>query len=255
MKLFFKKTGEGSPLIILHGLFGMSDNWISLSKQFAENGFLVYAVDARNHGRSPHSDEFNYPVMTEDVYQLMVDEGMASASVIGHSMGAKTAMWLACQHPDRVNKLIVADMAPRAYPPHHQSVLTAIHSVDLHHITSRKEAEIALQKTLRDSGTIQFLLKNLYHSQDEKLAWRFNLQGIEKNIESVGSSLPENFRYNGETLFLKGANSGYITEEDTASIKKHFPNALIETIADAGHWIHAENPAGFMSAALNFLKK
>jgi esterase len=254
MKLFFRKSGEGNPLIILHGLFGMSDNWMTLSKQFAEIGFTVYAADARNHGRSPHSDYFNYPVMCEDVLEMMADENMAHAAILGHSMGAKTAMWLACMHPERISKLISSDMAPRAYAPHHQNVLTAIHSVNLSATNSRKEAEDKLRETLRDEGTVQFLLKNLYWNEQDKLAWRFNLDGIEKNIAATGTALPADFRFEGETLFLRGEKSGYISDSDTAAIKKHFPRATVKTVANAGHWIHAENPAGFMEAALMFLK-
>src|SRR5688572_9839635 len=121
MKLFFQKKGEGKPLIILHGLFGMSDNWATLSKQFAEKGWMTYAVDARNHGRSPHHDSFSYPLMTGDIIELMDDENLKNAAVIGHSMGGKTGMWLACTFPDRVSSLLVADISPRYYEPHHQS--------------------------------------------------------------------------------------------------------------------------------------
>jgi esterase len=252
MKLFFRKSGGGRPLIILHGLFGMSDNWMTLSKQFTENGFLVYAADARNHGRSPHSDDFNYSLMSNDVLELMADEHIDSAAVIGHSMGGKTGMWLACEHPGKVSRLVVADMAPRFYAPHHESVIAAIHSVDLE-AGSRKAAEKRLRETLHNEGTIQFLLKNLYWNEDEKLVWRFNISGIEKNIAAVGESLPEKFIFEGDTLFLRGGKSGYIIEKDFPEIKKIFPKAALKTVDNAGHWIHAENPKGFMDAVLPFL--
>lgn len=255
MKLFFKKSGEGKPLMIMHGLFGMSDNWATLSRQFSENGFLVYIVDARNHGRSLHSDEFDFPLMSNDMIELMDDENISSASVIGHSMGGKTAMWMACEHPDRVSKLLVADIAPRSYEPHHQSVIAAIHSVDTDEITSRKEAETKLRESLHDEGNVQFLLKNLYWNEKEKLDWRFNIHGIEKNIANIGIALPDQFRFNGPTLFLRGEKSGYITESDRTDIVKHFPVAKINTVSNAGHWIHAENPSGFMDAALEFLNQ
>lgn len=239
--------------MILHGLFGMSDNWSTLSKQFSEKGFLVYLIDLRNHGRSPHSDDFSFPVMSNDMLELIDDERIESAAIIGHSMGAKTAMWLACEHPQRVSRLLVADMAPRYYTPHHQSVIAAIHAVDLQHLTSRKEAETILRESLRDEGTIQFLLKNLYWNEKEKLDWRFNISGIEKNISEMGIALPGHFRFTGKTLFLRGEKSGYITEADHQDIVKHFPSAVIKTVPGAGHWIHAENPTGFMDAALPFL--
>ena len=254
MKLFFRKSGEGRPLIILHGLFGMSDNWMTLSRQFTDNGFRVYAVDARNHGRSPHSDEFNYPKMSEDLIELMDDENISAATVIGHSMGGKTAMWLACKHPDRVSKLISADISPKYYEPHHKTIFAAIHSVDLGQLTSRKDAESGLREKLHDEDTIQFLLKNLYWDEKEKLAWRFYLTGIEKNIDSIGEALPAEYRYSGKTLFLRGERSGYVTAGDEPEIINHFPNALIGTVSNAGHWIHAENPKGFMDKVLSFLK-
>jgi esterase len=253
MKLFFRKSGEGKPLLIMHGLFGMSDNWSTLSKQFSEKGFLVYIVDARNHGRSPHSDEFDFPLMSADMIELMDDEKIQSANIIGHSMGGKTAMWMACENPNRISKLLVADMAPRFYAPHHEGVIAAIHAADPAIITSRKEAEKFLRESLHDEGTIQFLLKNLYWNENEKLDWRFNLNGIEKNLSNIGIALPEHFRFSGRTLFLRGEKSGYITETDKTDILKHFPSAEIKTVPDAGHWIHAENPSGFMNAALEFL--
>ena len=240
--------------MILHGLFGMGDNWATLSRQFSEKGFVVYVVDARNHGRSPHSDEFNFPLMSNDMIELLDDEKLASAAVIGHSMGGKTAMWMACEHPDRISKLVVADMAPRFYAPHHQSVIAAIHAVNLDQVTSRKEVENMLRDSLRDEGTIQFLLKNLYWNEKEKLKWRFNLDGIEKNISNIGIALPEQYHFEGKTLFLRGEKSGYITDADKTDIEKHFPAAEIKTVPDAGHWIHAENPTGFMEAVIPFLE-
>jgi pimeloyl-ACP methyl ester carboxylesterase len=254
MKLFFKKSGEGRPLIILHGLFGMGDNWMTLSRKFIDNGFQVYGVDARNHGRSPHSDEFNYHVMSEDLIELMDDENISAATVIGHSMGGKTAMWLACKHPDRVSKLISVDISPKYYAPHHQTVFAAIHGIDLGQLTSRKAAETGLREILHDEDTIRFLLKNLYWDEKEKLAWRFYLSGIEKSIGSIGDALPEEYMYNGKTLFLRGEKSGYVTVRDESEIVKHFPKAVISTVSNAGHWIHAENPNGFMDVVLSFIK-
>ena len=263
MKLYFKKIGDGKPLIILHGLFGMSDNWMTLAKQFAGNGFSCYAVDQRNHGRSPHSDEFNYEVMAEDLFELMVDEQLASASFIGHSLGGKAAMFFSSLHPDKTEKLVVSDIAPKFYPPHHHREMAALQSLDLESIHSRKEAEELLLLSLPDEATVQFLLKNLYwmeanegevkNEPDKKLAWRFNLSAIQKNFNTVGEALPDDFRFNKPTLFLRAEKSGYITEQDTLGIKKHFPLAEIKTISKAGHWIHAENPKEFMEVTLQFL--
>jgi pimeloyl-ACP methyl ester carboxylesterase len=252
MKLFFRKSGEGKPLVILHGLFGMNDNWMTLSKQFVEKGYAVYAVDLRNHGRSPRSNEFSFEVMSEDVAQLIMDENIAPAVLLGHSLGAKVAMWLACSQPRLVEALIATDMAPVYYAPHHQSVFAAIHAVDLGSST-RKDAEARLRETLRDEGTVQFLLKNLYWDESRKLNWRFNLDAIEQNVDSIGIALPADFRFEGNTLFVRGEKSGYITEEHRSVIQLHFPKAVIKTVPDAGHWVHAENPEGCMKEVLEFL--
>ncbi len=270
MKLFHKKFGEGKPLIILHGLFGMSDNWTTLAKQFAENGFVCYLVDQRNHGRSGHSDEFNYTVMSDDLLELMLYENLLSADLIGHSMGGKTAMFFAVDHPQRTGKLVVVDISPRYYSPLHDGVIAALKSIALDTITSRKEADEQLSLSLHDEATVQFLLKNLYWREgtgaegqgttgsetgeaEKKLAWRFNLQSIEENIDAVGAALPDAVHFDKPTLFIRGEKSGYVTSEDEPLIKKHFPKALIKTIPNAGHWVHAENPQGFMEATLDFL--
>ncbi|MCX6290388.1 MAG: alpha/beta fold hydrolase [Bacteroidetes bacterium] len=262
MKLFFKKTGEGKPLLILHGLFGMSDNWMTLSKQFAEHGFACYTVDLRNHGRSPHSETFNYQVMADDLAELMADEHISSTNIIGHSMGGKTAMFFAAAHPERTERLVVVDIAPRFYPPQHDSVMAALQNINLETISSRKEAEDHLRNTLGDEATIQFLLKNLYWSEAtekklpvKKLAWRFNLPAIKKNIDAIGEALPAGTRFNKPVLFVRGEKSAYITKQDEADIKKHFPLSQVATVAKAGHWVHTENPTVFFDTVLEFLNR
>jgi pimeloyl-ACP methyl ester carboxylesterase len=175
MKLFFKKIGEGKPLIILHGLFGLGDNWATLSKSFSENGYACYLVDLRNHGRSPHSDVFNYEVMADDIAELMSEENIVNADIIGHSMGGKVAMFFSMKYTGKINKMIVADISPRFYPQHHQAIFAALKSIDLSEITSRKEVESLLRNALSDEATIQLLLKNLYWESDEKLGWRLAL--------------------------------------------------------------------------------
>jgi esterase len=253
MKLFYRKIGEGKPLIVLHGLFGMSDNWNTLAKEFAEHGYAVYLPDARNHGRSPQDDEFNYDVMADDILQLMEDEAIDRAILTGHSMGGKTAMFFASKYAERVEKLVVADMAPRAYAATNEHVIAALRQIDLQTASSRKEVETALSNALKnDEVTTQFLLKSLYWNDDKKLDWRFNLDAIENNLDKMSEALPSNFHFNGDTLFIRGEKSNYITEADEPLIKKHFPKAIIKTIANAGHWIHAENPKGFMEAVALF---
>lgn len=254
MKLHFKKQGTGQPLIILHGLFGSLDNWQTLGKHFAEN-FTVYLVDQRNHGQSPHSDEWNYQVMADDLNEFISDQNINNPIVLGHSMGGKTAMLFAVQKPDNLDKLIVADMAPKRYEPHHHQILKALLAVDLDKISSRKEAEDILSEYIKDFGTKQFLLKNLYWKdvENKKLAWRFNLNAISKNIEAVGEGIEINKSINNlPALFIRGGKSDYVTENDYGLIKEIFPDAEIKTIEDAGHWLHAEAPEEFYKIVFQF---
>jgi esterase len=254
MKLFYRKYGQGRPLIILHGLFGQSDNWNTLAKQFAEKGFEVYAVDQRNHGLSPWSETWNYKVMSEDVLELISANKLDDVILLGHSMGAKTAMRLALDHPGKVAKLIAADMAPGAYTGHNDKALEGLLSVDLSKVNSRKDAEEQLSKHISDSGTKQFLLKNLYRKESEGYAWRFNLKVIAGHYAESGKEIAgEGKTFNGPALFLRGGNSPYVREEDLPGIKKLFPKAQLVTILGAGHWVHAEKPKEFFEEVMRFI--
>ncbi|TFV93540.1 alpha/beta fold hydrolase [Algoriphagus kandeliae] len=251
MKLNFKKSGTGEPLIILHGLFGSADNWFSIAKEL-ENDFTLYLVDQRNHGDSPHSDEWNYEVMVEDLRELMDEEGLSEAYLMGHSMGGKTAMNFAVTYPDRVEKLIVADIAPRYYPVHHQTILEGLNSINLSETYSRKDADDQLAKYIPYPGIRQFLLKSLGRDRNG-FYWKINLPVITENIEEVGKALEEDTVYSGPTLFLAGANSNYIQQSDLPDILAHFPNYEIEFIEGAGHWLHAEKPEAVVREIRRFL--
>lgn len=255
MKLFNRTYGEsGTPLIILHGLFGLSDNWTSLAKRFSGEGHLhVIVPDLANHGQSPRSDAFDYTSMMADVMELIKDKDLAEVYLMGHSMGGKVAMELAVNHSEKVKKLIVADIGPKYYPLHHQQILDAMFSLDLSKMNSRKEAEEDLSKHFKDRGLVQFLLKNLYWTEDSKLDWRMNLPVISKNIHEVGRALEEDAIYSGPALFVKGENSNYIEAGDWADITKHFPHADLEEIKEAGHWVNADKPAEFYDVAMRFL--
>lgn len=253
MQLFFRKHGEGFPLVILHGLFGTADNWNTLGKTYAEH-FCTYLVDQRNHGQSFHSDEWNYRVMVEDLKNLLDAEGIEKAHIMGHSMGGKTAMLFAITYPERVEKLIISDIAPRYYSPHHQQIIAALKAVDLSVVKSRKEAEQALFNVIDDVGTGLFLLKNLYWKSEGELAWRFNLDAIVANINNVGEEIPTSARYEGETMFVRGGKSGYIKERDEEDIHRIFTHAHIVTIEGAGHWVHAEKPQEYVDVTLEFLR-
>lgn len=252
MKLFSKILGEGDPLVIMHGVFGMSDNWHTLGKRWSEK-HQVHLLDLRNHGRSPHSDEFSYEAMSDDVLEYLNDHSIDRANLLGHSMGGKVAMLFAVLNEERVNKLIVADIAPKPYPPHHQEIIDALESLRLNQLSSRSEAEA--QFALSDVGVRLFLLKNLYWKDKDKLGWRFNLPVIAREINEVGESLPPQAIYYGPTLFARGGNSGYIADSDMDEIQTHFPQAELITIQGAGHWLHAEKPTEFYDAVNEFLER
>ena len=253
MILHSKIIGEGKPLIILHGFLGMGDNWKTLGNQFSTEGYEVHLVDQRNHGRSFHDSEFSYEVMAEDLLQYLNHYEIASCYLIGHSMGGKTAMQFATQHPERVAKLIVADIAPKSYPQHHQDILKSLSLLNFESLSSRGEADKVLAQYIHEIGTRQFLLKNLYWVEKGILGLRVNLPVVTEQIAAVGKALPESAIYRGETLFLRGARSGYIEDIDLLHIRSHFPNAELQTVSKAGHWLHAENPEEFHQYVTNFL--
>ncbi|MCH7403684.1 alpha/beta fold hydrolase [Belliella kenyensis] len=254
MKLNFKKTGSGEPLIILHGLFGSADNWFSIAKELEKN-YTLYLVDQRNHGDSPQSEDWNYDVMVEDLKELMEDEGLDNAFLMGHSMGGKTVMNFALKYPDRVKKLIVADIAPRYYPVHHQSILEGLMSVDLAQIKSRKEADDQLSKHIPEAGIRQFLLKSLGRDKDGRFIWKINLKVINEKIEEVGKALDQDNSFDNPTLFMGGADSKYIQEKDKEDIEKYFPNHHLIYIKNAGHWLHAEQPKAVIDTVRAFLER
>ncbi len=250
MKLEFKKMGEGHPLVILHGLFGSSDNWQTLGKQFAED-FTVYLVDLRNHGHSPQSEEFTYELMAEDLKKFFDDHGIKEATVIGHSMGGKTAMRFAQLYSEKVEKLIVVDMGVKTYPPGHQDILDAVQALDLPNLESRKDAEEILKPLIPNFGVRQFLLKNLYRKTKTEFAWRVNFPVLEAEMQEILTALPRDV-VDVPTLFIYGEKSDYIIREDFESIRKIFPNVKFSSIP-TGHWVHSEDPDGFYKKVMNFV--
>ena len=245
--------GEGTPLLILHGFLGMSDNWKTLGRKYAERGFEVHLLDQRNHGRSFWSEEFNYPILADDLLHYMDSKKIGNGLLIGHSMGGKTAMQFACTYPQRVSKLIVADIAPKRYPPHHQQILEALESLPLETLESRTDADEALAQHIDNWGIRQFLLKNLYWVEPGRLGLRINLDVLKHKMEEIGVALPPTARYEGPVLFLRGGKSGYVTRGDLPLIQTHFPQATLHTLEGAGHWLHAEKPEAFLQESLKFL--
>lgn len=254
MELHYRSMGEGQPIIILHGIFGTSDNLQTFGKQLAEH-YQVFLVDQRNHGSSPHSDDFNYQIMAEDLHEFIEAHQLKKPIILGHSMGGKVAMVFATQHPEKLDKLIVVDIAPRAYPVHHQQILKALGAVKIDEISSRKEAEEQMKPYVADFGVRQFLLKNLKRTEDNKaFTWKLNLSVIRDNIERIGEGIDNNVQVDKPVLFIRGAKSDYIKDEDEKLIKSIFPSAQLVTIENAGHWVHAEQPELLVEKVSEFLK-
>lgn len=251
MKLYYRKSGNGHPLIILHGLFGSSDNWFSLSKKFAEE-FTVYLVDQRNHGQSPHSADMNYKLLTADLDDFIREHQLERPYIIGHSMGGKTAMNYALLHPDGLDKLVVVDIMPKAYPIHHDHILDGLKAIDLGKLSSRNEADEILSEYVSEAEVRQFLLKNLTRGDNGEFIWRINLKALDNHIEDLGAGIQFDGKYDGKTLFIKGAKSNYFESGDEKVISKFFPKAEIITL-ETGHWVQAENPVAFMNTVLPFL--
>ena len=251
MKLFSRIMGKGQPILIVHGLFGMSDNWQSLGKKFADF-YEVHLIDQRNHGRSPHSVIFNYEVLANDLLSYIKDHKLKNVILMGHSLGGKTVMQLAVKHADLIQKLIIVDISPKAYPVHHNNIIEGLQSLNFNELKSRSEADIKLAEYIDDASVRQFLLKSLYWIEKGQLAFRFNLQVIAEHITEVGKVLGDKMQYKGPSLFIDGASSNYIVDEDEDLILEHFPEAEFVTISDAGHWVHAEQPKRFFDEVLRF---
>lgn len=254
MILHSSMMGQGEVLILLHGLFGMGSNLSTVAKSQAEH-YQVYSLDLRNHGLSFQSPEMSYPTMAEDVLRFMDDKGIDKAHVLGHSMGGKVAMHLALNHEHRLNKLVVADIAPVDYPAHHQTVFAGLKAIDVKRIASRREAEQTLQHYVDEQSVRSFLLKNLYRTPQGVFAWRINIDSIVACYPQLMSAIDAPQAFTGSVLFLSGEHSRYILSEHDQHIQRLFSNVSKQTIADAGHWLHAENPTAFNHAVSAFLRQ
>ncbi len=253
MKLFYRQSGQGPPLVILHGLFGSSDNWYSLAKVFADR-FTVFVVDQRNHGQSPHSDDFDYKLLTEDLRYFTLEHETQQVVILGHSMGGKVAMNFAVRHPEHVRKLIVVDIVPKRYPVHHDAILEGLKAVPLNGISSRAEADQILSAFVPEPGVRQFLLKSLVRKDQGGFEWRINIDAIERNIEAMGAGMLFPGTYDGSALFIKGGRSDYYEKGDEELIKTIFPRAEF-SIMETGHWVQAEKPEEFSKLVLNYLAR
>lgn len=252
MQLYYREFGQGSPVIILHGLFGFSDNWQTIAKSLADH-HLVVTPDLRNHGRSPHVPGHSYPEMAEDLKSFMETHWMFSAALVGHSMGGKVAMQLALSHPDFVERLVVVDIAPGQAEDKHSSIFEALIGMDLSKIATRQEAEAYLTERIPDNGTRQFLLKNITREADGRFAWKMNLPILWQHFDDILAPVSGLDPFEKPALFIRGSRSGYIKDSDFPLIKSLFPQAEIATIEDAGHWVHADKPAELLKALTQFL--
>lgn len=255
MQLNFKKSGEGEPLIILHGLFGMLDNWQTAAKEFEKHN-KVYLIDQRNHGKSPHTAEHSYRIMSGDLLEFFEQQGIESANILGHSMGGKTAMQFAVDHAAHVKKLIVVDMGIRQYAPGHDKIFDALFAIDLNTIHYRSDAEKILLEKIPDFGTRQFILKNLTRETDGTYNWKFNLKSIYDNYnEFILAPVAATHVFNGDTLFIRGEHSDYIQDSDWPAVKDIFPKASLVTVKGAGHWVHADKPQDLIKIVSGWLNK
>ena len=256
MKLFCRKSGMGQPVIILHGLFGLSDNWVTFGRQISEH-YSVYIPDLRNHGQSPHSKVFDFPSLENDLAELIEERELDQPVLIGHSLGGKTAMFFALHHPELVKKLVVVDISLRKSPPNreHQQLLNAMMAVDFNAVKARSDVEKQLQIHVKSQKLRQFLLKNVYWRDRHSLDWRLNLQALNENLLTIFEGVDVPGIYPGPTLFIRGGLSEYILDSDLGDLKLKFPGAEVKTIANASHWVHADAPGEFYDLVKEFLDR
>ncbi|OQX99903.1 MAG: hypothetical protein B6I20_09505 [Bacteroidetes bacterium 4572_117] len=268
MELFYRKYGQGIPLIIVHGLYGASDNWIPIGK-FLAKYFKVFLIDQRNHGRSTHSDVHDYDAMVGDLLKFTKAHDIEKAILIGHSMGGKTAIHFARKYPEKIIKLIVLDIAPKSYLQiakenifelDHYSILEAMKAIDFSKINNRNDVGKKLGETIKNEGICQFLLKNIKKDKDKQLGWRINVNALLLNLDKIldkphiDAGRNSDRIFNLQVLFIRGADSGYVLDADMEAIRKIFPKVVMKTIDNTGHWLHAEQPKKIVSTIMDFLK-
>lgn len=253
MKLFYRELGQGQPMIILHGIFGSSDNWLTQAKLLSAH-YRVFLVDQRNHGQSPHDDAFDYAVMVADLLEFIDTHRLENPIIIGHSMGGKVAMNFAVAYPDKLEKLIVVDIAPRPYNLEHYVIIDGLKAVPIQQLASRNDADAALVPYVPEPDVRQFLLKNLQRKAEGGFSWKINLPVIDKNLSNIGLDLQFEGTFEKPTLFIRGGKSKYVRDKDMARILEVFPMAIMETL-DTGHWVQAEKPKEFVEVVERWLSR
>jgi len=254
MKLFFRHMGQGNPVIILHGLLGLSDNWVSFGRQLSTD-FEIFIPDLRNHGQSPHDTIFDFPSLVKDLLDFINDLGLKRPDLIGHSLGGKTAMSFALEYPERINKLVVVDIAPRKYPSNseHMMLIDAMLKVDLSSAHSRSDVEKQLEPDVHSLKLRQFLMKSVYWKDKQSLDWRFNLPVLKDSLPFIMEEISTSKQFQNPVLFVRGGQSNYITDNDIPEILRLFPQCTFKTLANASHWVHADVPFEFYSQVHDFL--
>lgn len=253
IQLNYKKYGQGDPLIVLHGLFGSLDNWVTLGRKWAEN-FTVYLVDLRNHGKSPHTDTHTIDDMATDVRYFIQTHEIKKPVVLGHSMGGKVAMELALTYPDLLQALIIADIGAHAYPRSHDTIINAIRSLDFDTVESRNDIQDRLNESINNLGIVLFISKNIERTKTG-YRWKMNIDTLERDYEEILKAIKPGRVFDKPSLMLRGERSGYVTTENINLLRQLFPNIQIETIEGAGHWLHAENPIEFEERVRGFMEK
>ncbi len=257
MQLFYRRYGDPGqqPIIILHGLFGISDNWVTYARRMASEGFDVWVLDQRNHGQSPQSDNFNYLAMTDDLFDFIDDHEIENPIIIGHSMGGKVAMRFALENPHVVKRLLIVDITLKAYGPreNHKTIINAMKKVNFDLVTSRQDVEDQISPLIKESRIRQFIMKNLRRVAGNKFEWQINIQGIEPNLDQMFDGINTINKFNKPALFIRGGNSDYILSEDYDQIRYNFPHAEIITIEGASHWVHVEAAERFYTLSFGFV--
>jgi len=264
MKLFYRKYGSGPDLIILHGLYGSSDNWIPIARKLEEH-FTVYLPDLRNHGASPHTPVHTFAGMADDLNQFYEDHYIGNAFLIGHSMGGKVAMRFAAENPEKVNSLLIVDIAPKNYLTgnssfkhirQHEMILELLQNPDLSAFRSRQELDNYFSSRIKEETVRHFLLKNIHRSHDGKFAWKINAPVLRDSFKSIVSEMDLSWFEERMPItaypvtFVRGLNSAYIGDTDWPDIKKIYPKARLIDFPDAGHWVHAEQPSRLVDVIL-----
>ncbi len=255
MQLFHREYGQGQPLIILHGLFGLSDNWVGIAKHIASFDFRVFVLDQRNHGQSPHSETFNYAALVDDLKAFIIHHKLKEVILLGHSMGGKVAMKFAIENPSLTSKLIIVDIALRSYAlsESNKNIMDVMRGIDLSKLNSRKEVMAILETKIPSERVRLLALKNIQRTAENKLEWRINIDSIYKNLKDLSGAIGQDKPYEKAILFIKGGDSEYINDTDIVDIKRVFKNNSIFTIKGASHWVHADAPVVFLEQIRKFL--